>query len=218
MDDEQIPLASTVLSELGLPLGTPDPFLVKAGGITYTKASLHRLTLSEDPGPVRYLALFPSSYIPFTPIELEAPQPEVDDKLRIPRPSATYAALIRLLASMPSQSRARCALLAELSQLILYHLFRADLSDSYDEDEDENDYNVETDPTVIQAMSMVRAWEFEWRDGEEWIGDVLASLVQGRCTFSLPWTQPKSPTSCGGAYLLSKGKEDASCATLLSTV
>ncbi|KAF8917430.1 hypothetical protein CPB85DRAFT_1431349 [Mucidula mucida] len=167
--DNLLTTASTTLSALGLPKGDPDPFLLKAVGDTYSKASsLFRLTESEDIGPVRYLILYPMSYIQFTSTELTI------------SPSLSYR---------PTQmsSRTRTNLDAQLSQLLLYHLFGAQLSDSYDEDESED----EEDPSVLEAISVVRSWtwDHQWREGEEWIGDALQVIVSGAAdSAALPYT------------------------------
>ncbi|KAF9030971.1 hypothetical protein BDZ89DRAFT_1112006 [Hymenopellis radicata] len=171
--DNLLTAAATTLSSLGLPKGDPDPFLPKAVGDKYSKASsLFRLTESEEIGPVRYLILYPMSYIQFTSDELSI-SPSLSyradpDELQVlvPRPQAVYAALIRLLSKSLCHSSTRTTLDSELSQLLLYHLFGAQLSDSYDEDDSED----EEDPSVAEAI-LAR--------GEEWMGDALQVIVSG---------------------------------------
>ncbi len=133
------------------------------------------------------------SYIQFTSTELTI-SPSLSyradpDELQVlvPRPQAVYAALVRLLSKSPRNSRTRTNLDAQLSQLLLYHLFGAQLSDSYDEDESED----EEDPSVLEAISVVRSWtwDHQWREGEEWIGDALQVIVSGAAdSAALPYT------------------------------
>lgn len=179
-------LASSTLTNLGLPLSTPDPFLIATEGDFYSKAILHRLTESTKNGSVRYIALYSSSLISFTPPELSLFTACTHERFTgiktlpvevlVPRPSAVYASLMRLLYQCPRGNSTRSTLQSDLSQLIMHHLYG--MSDFVGDTEESN----EIDWDVVGAMAAVKTWslEGEWREGEEWMGDALSTVVIGK--------------------------------------
>lgn len=104
----------------------------------------------------------------------------------VPRPSAGFASLVRLLMRYAKGDKTRNTIISDLSQVMLYYLLAQPpgLISLDDEDED-------GDEAVIQeAVCRICEWgrASEWREGEEWIGDALVSIVRGiggvEC---LPW-------------------------------
>ncbi|KAK7036753.1 hypothetical protein VNI00_011419 [Paramarasmius palmivorus] len=193
--DEQLHKASEALLELGLPAFYPDNTLQ---GDFLTLAKTHRITRSTAPGLLQYLSLLPASFASFTPEELSEihilpPKgSSFDHTLHIysPRPSAVYSCLFRALSRYPRSARTRGTLLADLAELIRYNLLKATCFNEETIDDDAEEYNVDDDPDVQDALGQVRRWSEagEWREGEEWIGDCLAAVVSGKGRIELvPW-------------------------------
>ncbi|KAK0188144.1 hypothetical protein F5146DRAFT_1062188 [Armillaria mellea] len=186
--DEKLQEASEILTSMGLPLSLPDPLYVSTGGDLYSKALLHRITQSANLGPARFILLYPSSFCPFSPSELESVNQQLfgSDKLsvplNVPTVSATYAFLVRTAAMYKRSDPARKTLLSELAQLALYNLYDGDYgkgSEVEEEDEEEDEREIQ------QAVAVVRGWT--WNPGEEWIGDALAEVVATSAYGNLPW-------------------------------
>lgn len=63
-----------------------------------------------------------------------------------------------------------------MSELIGYHLLG--LENGYvDPDDDESWDGLEISRRISDAVLTVRQWDREWRQGEEWIGDALAGVI-----------------------------------------
>lgn len=188
VDDNVIDRASDALNKLGLPLCIADPFLIAVEGDLYSKAILHRLTESTNIGAVRYIALYPSSFVSFNPSDLETStycnhiKPEELDispiDVFIPRPSAAFASLFRLLLQYPKGTATRSIIQSDLAMLIRYHLYHETHLKCSDYGNKEPSGERQD---VANAVALVRVWSIEgqWRKGEEWMGDALASLVAG---------------------------------------
>ncbi|KAF9466757.1 hypothetical protein BDZ94DRAFT_1157418 [Collybia nuda] len=203
--DSSISLASSTLSEMGLPESAPPPFLVRTEGDLYSKATLHRLTDSVNFASVRYIALYPSSYISYLPSELEETlsmthvgctgYPALPVRILIPRPAALYASLLRLIVKSPKGRRpTRTILESDLSLLIRYHLYQMDPYHKYDDDDDSED----EDQDIIEAVALVQQWtlEKEWREGEEWIGHELSAIVSGTKGVESLLLRPMDNSAC----------------------
>ncbi|KAK0464606.1 uncharacterized protein EV420DRAFT_1517157, partial [Desarmillaria tabescens] len=63
--DDKLQEASEILASMGLPLSVPDSLYVATGGDLFSKALLHRITLSAQLGPARFILLHPSSFCSF---------------------------------------------------------------------------------------------------------------------------------------------------------
>ncbi|KAI0089704.1 hypothetical protein BDY19DRAFT_888854 [Irpex rosettiformis] len=188
--DELLDLASSIISATHLPLTPPPPLLVDTVGDLITKGYLHRLTHATVPGAVQYLHLLPLSFAGFRTSELvEEHHPSYT--LSVPRPSAVYACLLRIMASYPRRnSPVRGYLEAELELLVNYHLI--DLQIGYLDSEDEESWDaLGMDAKVENAACTVSSWGAagEWRCGEEWMGDALVAIIRGNGDVGeLPWT------------------------------
>jgi hypothetical protein len=174
---------------MGLPISAPPPFLVRTEGDLYSQAILHRLTEAVNCGSVRYIALYPSSFINYLPSELEETLSMTHKqctghsaspvKIMIPHPAALYASLLRLIVKYSKGRRpTRTILESDLSLLMRYHLYKLDPWSKHDDDDDDSD---EEDQDILDAVAIVHQWTLEhrWRGGEEWMGDELAAIVAG---------------------------------------
>lgn len=96
------------------------------------------------------------------------------------------------MTAYPRWSPTRMTLESHLSELIGYNLY--DLSDGYvDIDDEELCQSQEVDQRVEEAVQVVKEWACagQWRQGEEWIGDALISIVSGAGKLEfLPWATP----------------------------
>ncbi|KAK0201707.1 hypothetical protein DFS33DRAFT_1349394 [Desarmillaria ectypa] len=185
--DDKLQEASEVLTSMGLPLSIPDPLYVSTGGDLYSKALLHRITLSANLGPARFILLYPSSFCSFSLSELESVNQPLFGldfltvSLNVPTASATYASLVRTVAVYKRNDATRKTLLSELAQLALYNLYDGDYG-KYSEDEDDDE---EVEREIQQAVAVVHGWT--WNADEEWIGDALAEVVATSAYDELPW-------------------------------
>ncbi|OCH91387.1 hypothetical protein OBBRIDRAFT_728815 [Obba rivulosa] len=193
--DEVLSEASEILLNQGLPRSSPPTLLTKTGGDFYTKGVMHRLTRSTSLADAQHLVIFPYSLASYAPYEL-SPAPRLSSlssplctTVLVPRPSAVYASILRMMVSYPRWSPTRTVLGSDLSELIGYNLY--DLQDGYvDADDEELCEELGIDHRVEEAVEMARQWgrAGEWRPEEEWMGDALAAVIggQGNEEF-LPW-------------------------------
>ncbi|THH16508.1 hypothetical protein EW146_g4140 [Bondarzewia mesenterica] len=193
--DDELQGASEILSGMGLPLSPPAPILVKSSGDFFSKGHLHRLTRSTSLGLVQYLILLPLSFASYTSSELDLlpritslPSP-TSQTILVPQPTAVYASILRAMAAYPRWSPTRQTLESNLSELIGYHLY--DLQEGYvDIDDEELCQTLEVDRRVKDAVQVVKSWGWagKWREGEEWMGDAFAAVVEGTGEIeALPW-------------------------------
>lgn len=116
-------------------------------------------------------------------------QPSRCAAVSVPRPSAVYASLVRMISHCPQHSRIRTSLQSELSELIGYNLLH--LEDGFvGQDDDGAWQDLGINERITNAVNLVRQWTCagEWREDEEWIGDALVALVQGCDISCLPYT------------------------------
>jgi hypothetical protein len=75
----------------------------------------------------------------------------------VPRPSAVYASLIRMVHQYHTPLSTSCTLRAELSELVLYHLLGYTLETLNDEDSG-IDVNDDDARRLNAAISMIQEW------------------------------------------------------------
>jgi hypothetical protein len=193
--DDKLEAASNMLADMGLPRSSPPELLLNTGGDFYAKGRLHRLTRSEMVGPVQYLILYPLSFSSFSLSEL-TPAPRLTSlasprchTVLVPRPSAVYASILRMMLRYKQYCPTRSVLKSDLSELIGYNLY--DLQGGYvDVDDEELCEQLQVDRRIDDAVQYVKEWGWngEWREGEEWMGDVLCAVVRGPGDIEyLPW-------------------------------
>lgn len=118
-----------------LPLTQPPSLLLKQEGDLISKGFLHRLIRETTLGSVQYLHLLPLSFAGFQPSEWTGHHQKAYN-ICMPRPSAVYAALFRMLVSYRRKGRVRSSLIAELELLVNYHLLGLSLGYCVPEDDE----------------------------------------------------------------------------------
>ncbi|KDQ24263.1 hypothetical protein PLEOSDRAFT_1113730 [Pleurotus ostreatus PC15] len=185
VEDDQLDEASNIVARLGLPLTHPLSTNANTEGKFVTLSRLHRITASTTPDSQRFLQLLPASFAGLAPSDLIPSLSPSKPSIRIPRESAVYACLIRIIALSPRHDPTRVQALSDLGMLAMHHIYGMD---GYS-DEDDN-LAPDDDPTIQGALARVREWTWngEWRVGEEWIGDLLYAYVEGTYQDAyLPW-------------------------------
>jgi hypothetical protein len=157
------------------------------------------MTKSTVLGAVRYFILFPLSFSSFSAADLTSissstylsSQHHSTPTILVPRPPAVYASILRMMLSYPRYCPTRTVLESDLSELIGYNLY--DLQDGFiDLRDDELWEELEVDRRIDDAVQIVKGWgcSGEWREGEEWMGDALAAVVEGSGNIDfLPWAK-----------------------------
>jgi len=136
--------------------------------------------LATMPALNQHLVLYPLSFAAFRPCEI-LEQPAQYSNLRlcsrilVPRPSAVYASLMRMMLRYPTNSITWSVLEVDVSQLVLYHLLGYTLETISDEEDEE-----EENRRIDAAVDTIREWgrQEEWGE-EEWMEDVLSRVVRG---------------------------------------
>ena len=178
--------ASDILTDLGLPLQPTSTFRTRCDGDFHAKGRFHRITHSTRESSVQHFVLYPLSFssLAWSEVTKQAPyhiRPSVRcPNIFVPRPSAIYASLIRIMLNYPRYCSTRTNLESDLSELIGYHFLG--LENGYvDSDDDALWEGLEIEQRITDAVLLVRQWSWdrEWREDEEWIGDVLAAVVNG---------------------------------------
>ncbi|KAF9443050.1 hypothetical protein P691DRAFT_680326 [Macrolepiota fuliginosa MF-IS2] len=189
--DEALASASDILSGLGLPLWPPSRLLTQSEGDFSAKGVYHRISRSTLPSSISSIALFPLSFSTLLPSELESKPPHhIQPSTRclsilVPRPPAVYASLVRMMVKYPRYCSTRTVLASDLSELVGYNLL--DLQRGYVDPEDEELWKeLDVDGRIQRAITLVRqwGWDEEWREGEGWIGDALAGIIDGTADIS----------------------------------
>lgn len=154
--------ACSLLEHLGLSPQTASKLSLETEGDMRAKGHFYRLKQSATtPVLDQHLVLYPLSFAAFRPCEISE-QPAQYSNLRrcsrilVPRPSAVYASLMRMMLRYPTNSTTWSVLWVDVGQLVLYHLLGYTLETISDE-EDENrriDGTVET----IREWGMRKEW------------------------------------------------------------
>ena len=128
----------------------------------------------------QHLVLYPLSFAAFRPCEiLEQPAQYLNlrlcSRILVPRPSAMYASLTRMMLRYPTNLTTWSVLKVDVSQLVLYHFLGYTLETISDEEDEEQENR-----RIDAAVDMIRQWgvQKEWGE-EEWMGDMLSCLVRG---------------------------------------
>jgi hypothetical protein len=146
----------------------------------------------------QHIVLYPLSFAALCPSELSEEPAQYSEQHRcshilVPRPSAVYASLMRMMLRYPTNSTTWSILLADIAELALYHLmgYTLETISSEDEDEDDGAESEDENGRVDAAISTIREWgpRKEWAEGEEWMGSTLSSYVRGgHLNFPPEWT------------------------------
>lgn len=185
--DEDLTRASDILAGMGLPLSPPWDLLCKVEGDIYTKGTRHRLSRSSAPADVQHLVLYPASFVSLNPEELYTAtsihfgRSLSTIKVLVPRPSAVYGWILRMMLKYPRYCSVRTVLDSDLSELVSYHLL--DVQEGY-VNPDENPElweELRMEGRMSSACEVVKQWtqNREWRDGEEGFGELLEGVISG---------------------------------------
>ena len=123
----------------------------------------------------QHLVLYPLSFATFRPCEILEQSAQYSNlrrcsRILVPRPSAVYASLMRMMLRYPTNSTTWSILHVDVSQLVLYHLLGYTLETISDEEDEE-----EENRRIDAAVDTIR----EWGEGEKWMEDVLSHIVRG---------------------------------------
>lgn len=183
--DDRLEDASNILASIDLPLSAPSDLLLTTNG-EYAKGRFYRITRSTLPpviDVISHIVLYPFSLMPVLPSELSAQPPSHLSPSRcsnilVPRPSAACAFLLRAMTKYPRFCYTRTVLQSNLEELVLYFFLGY-----HDLPKGEEDEWVREDEhrRIAAASQLIKQWssDEEWRQGEEWMGDVLAAVVAG---------------------------------------
>ena len=88
--------------------------------------------------------------------------------------------MLRAMTRYPRYCPTRTVLQSDLGELILYFFLGYTLHDM-PKGEEEEWHLEDEDRRMAAASRIVKQWcaDEEWRQGEEWMGDVLAAVVVG---------------------------------------
>jgi hypothetical protein len=175
--DAQVEKASQTLSDLGLPLEPLNKHLVTTGGDFDSQGLCHRITRSTSTYMLQYLIIYPQSFATISDDELEELQPNhiLSSRCKsvlVPTQPAIYAGIMRMMLRYPRFCSSMYTLRSDLSELIGYHMWR--FHDGHVDPDEEDEWSAD------DAACIVRSWNLDrvWREGEEWMGDILVEVVR----------------------------------------
>ncbi|KAL1706096.1 hypothetical protein EV121DRAFT_269363 [Schizophyllum commune] len=121
--------------------------------------------------------LVPASLPGYTEDELEpTPLDGTTATLYVPRPSAVYAGILRMMLKYRKFCSERYKLQSDLELLVYYNLLGLEKMSAGDDIEDS-----EFEQRSEEAAERIRGWgrAGQWREGEEWMEDALIGIVKG---------------------------------------
>ncbi|KAJ6457042.1 hypothetical protein C8R47DRAFT_995986, partial [Mycena vitilis] len=171
--DDQLDLASATLTDMHLPLVQPQRLQVRTRGDFALKGYLHRVSVSVSPGSMQCLHLVPSSFPSYTADELQPADVEGVPVL-VPRPSAVYACIVRMMHKYDRHWPEQRKLQSDLELLVNHHLLGIEKVPV----DEEGMEALGLEKRVETAEETVRAWgrAGEWREGEEWVENALVGI------------------------------------------
>ncbi|KAI0035182.1 hypothetical protein K488DRAFT_43794 [Vararia minispora EC-137] len=182
--NDELEEASEILTSMHLPLTAPRPLLLLTEGDLYRSGYHHRITNKLDDASIRCIRLVPASLPAFAQDELE-PITVDGVPVYVPRTSAVYASITRLMKKYRRSGPERRRLASDLELLVNYNLLGVYRAPTDEDDSEEFDMERQ----VAEAESTIRGWgeAGEWREGEEWVEDALVRIVRDEmCIDDLP--------------------------------
>ncbi|RPD55651.1 hypothetical protein L226DRAFT_617047 [Lentinus tigrinus ALCF2SS1-7] len=173
--DEELEGLSATLTGMHLPIATLPNWVV---GDLLRLGRLHRVSRYTDPLRIQSIHLMPASLPGYTEDELEPiPLDKTEVILYIPRPSAVYAGILRMMRKYRLFCPERYRLQSDLELLVNYNLLGLDRGYVADEDCEA----LGMDQRIQHAVERIRGWgkAGEWRPGEESVEDLLVGVVKG---------------------------------------
>ncbi|KAI4525033.1 hypothetical protein K525DRAFT_252679 [Schizophyllum commune Loenen D] len=175
--DDKLDTLSAELTQMGLPLTTLPNHLINNEGDFLRRSRLHRVTQAIDCYRLQCIHLVPASLPGYTEDELEpTPLDGTTATLYVPRPSAVYAGILRMMRKYRKFCSERYKLQSDLELLIYYNLLGFEKMSAGDDIEDS-----EFEKRSAEAAERIRGWgrAGQWREGEEWMEDALVGIVKG---------------------------------------
>ncbi|KAI5833546.1 hypothetical protein K523DRAFT_361038 [Schizophyllum commune Tattone D] len=175
--DDKLDTLSAELTQMGLPLTTLPNHLINNEGDFLRRSRLHRVTQATDCYRLQCIHLVPASLPGYTEDELEpTPLDGTTATLYVPRPSAVYAGILRMMRKYRKFCSERYKLQSDLELLIYYNLLGFEKMSAGDDIEDS-----EFEKRSAEAAERIRGWgrAGQWREGEEWMEDALVGIVKG---------------------------------------
>ncbi|TRM68142.1 hypothetical protein BD626DRAFT_581057 [Schizophyllum amplum] len=168
--DAELDALSATLTSLGLPLATLPNFLLRSQGDLLRCGRLHDATQHTDLGGIEHLHLVPKSLPAYIQEELEQTS-FLRTSMYVPRTSAVYAGIFRMMLKYRLHCVERYRLESDLELLVGYNLLRQEKGETYDD----------MDKRREHAVERIRSWgrNGEWRKEEEWVEDLLVAIVKG---------------------------------------
>ncbi|KAF8195067.1 hypothetical protein BJ912DRAFT_1021317 [Pholiota molesta] len=159
--DDKLDTLSATLTQMNLPLTTLP----------------NHLTNNEATSCDACIHLVPASLPGYTEDELEpTPLDGTTVTLYVPRPSAVYAGILRMMLKYRKFCSERYKLQSDLELLVCYNLLGLKKMSAGDDIEDS-----ELEKRSEEAAERIRGWgrAGQWREGEEWMEDALVGIVKG---------------------------------------
>ncbi|KAL1762251.1 hypothetical protein FB107DRAFT_199389 [Schizophyllum commune] len=175
--DDKLDILSAALTQMGLPLTTLPNHLTNNEGDFLRRSRLHRVTQATDCYRLQCIHLVPASLPGYTEDELEpTPLDGTTATLYVPRPSAVYAGILRMMLKYRKFCSERYKLQSDLELLVYYNLLGLKKMSAGDDIEDS-----EFEKRSEEAAERIRGWgrAGQWREGEEWMEDALVGIVKG---------------------------------------
>ncbi|EPQ55148.1 hypothetical protein GLOTRDRAFT_121418 [Gloeophyllum trabeum ATCC 11539] len=174
---DKLEALSAMLTQMTLPVATLPNSVVSTEGDFLRRGRLHRVTRATDCFGMQCLHLMPAPLPGYTEDDLEpAPLDGTSLTMYVPRPSAVYAGILRMMLKYPRWCAEQYKLQADLELLVYYNMLGPEkMSAGYELEEREMDRR------GMEAAEPVRGWgrEGQWREGEEWMEDALVGIVTG---------------------------------------
>jgi len=129
----------------------------------------------------QHLVIYPLSFATFRPCEITEQAVQYSElhlcsRILVPRPSAVYASVLRMMRRYPTHSSTWTVLRADVAMLIVYHLMGYTPETISDEDDEEDE-----DRRSEAAAETIREWGLrkEWGEGDGWMEEALFGLMRG---------------------------------------
>ncbi|KAJ8508943.1 hypothetical protein ONZ45_g8841 [Pleurotus djamor] len=176
--DDTLDTLSAILTQMNLPIPTLPNYLVRAEGDFLRLSRLHRVTQATDCLSMQCIHLLPASLPGYTQDELEtAPLEGTPVMIYVPRPSAVYAGIMRMMFKYRKFCAEQYKLQSDLSMLVYYNLLGLEKVPAGHETIEDAVMEKRSEAAVERVRGWGRAGE--WREGEEWMEDALVGFAMG---------------------------------------
>ncbi|KAH9959319.1 hypothetical protein BC827DRAFT_1214348 [Russula dissimulans] len=181
--DDDFDRTSQLIERAGLSLRAPSKLSVATEGDMSTKGRFFYIPSAIPSGIIvieRHLVIYPLSFAEFRSCEISEQWVQYSQlhrctRILVPRPSAVYASLMRMMLRYPKNSSTWSTLEVDLSHLMLYHLLGYTLETVNEEDEKEDE------DRRVAAIRTISEWGLrkEWGEEEAWMERVFSRFLHG---------------------------------------